>query len=90
MSHRLQPRERAMSALGRTLAARGAFAEAESLAMQAFVQLESRYEFLTGDRAGLLQEALAAVVDTYVASGKADKAAEWRQRLSTLARGPNE
>jgi tetratricopeptide (TPR) repeat protein len=89
LSHRLRPRERAMSALGQTLAARGAFAEAESLVVQAFVQLESSYEFLAGDRAGLLREALEAVVATCVASGKPDKAAEWRQRGAASPRGAN-
>jgi tetratricopeptide (TPR) repeat protein len=90
LSHRLRPRERAMFALGRTLAARGAFAEAESLVVQAFVQLESSYELLAGDRAGLLRESLEAVVETYVASGKPDKAAEWRQRGAASPRGANQ
>jgi tetratricopeptide (TPR) repeat protein len=74
---RIRPRARAASGLGLALAAQGKFAEAESLVVGAFRELEATEKTLAGDRHRLLDDARAAVVQVYTAGGKSEQAATW-------------
>ena len=76
----LRPRARAVSGLGQALAGQGRFAEAEPLVVQAFQELQANEHRIAGDRAGMVREALDAVVALYTAWGKPDKVAEWQAK----------
>ena len=84
LSLRMVPRPRAASALGQALAGQGKFAEAEPLAVQAFRDLQADERRIAGDRAGMVREALEAVITLYRAWGKPEKVAEWSAQLAAL------
>ena len=77
---RLHPRQRALSGLGQALAGQGKFAEAEPLVVQGYQELQANENRIAGDRAGMIREALDAVVALYTAWGKPDKVAEWQAK----------
>jgi eukaryotic-like serine/threonine-protein kinase len=88
LSLRMRPPQRAASGLARALAAQGKFSEAEPLVVQAFEDLRVNQRQLAGDQAGMVREALDAVIAVYDAWGKPEKVAEWRARVDELSVPP--
>jgi serine/threonine protein kinase/tetratricopeptide (TPR) repeat protein len=80
LGRRLRPPQRALSGLGLALAGQRRFAEAEPLVLRAFEELQANEARLAGDRAGMVREALDAVITFYTAWGRPEKVAEWKTR----------
>jgi tetratricopeptide (TPR) repeat protein/tRNA A-37 threonylcarbamoyl transferase component Bud32 len=78
LGRRLRPPQRALSALGASLAGQGKFIEAEPLVLQAFEELRINESRLAGDRVGMVREARDTVIAVYTAWGRTDKVAEWK------------
>jgi tetratricopeptide (TPR) repeat protein len=84
LAQRLRPKQRALSGLGQALARQGKFAEAEPLVLQAFQELKADELHLAGDRAGMVRQALEAVVELYRAWQKPEQLNEWSAKLEAF------
>jgi hypothetical protein len=78
---RLHPPQRAMSGLGRALAAQGKFVEAEPLVVRAFQELRTNERKLIIGGAEKVREAHDAIIALYRAWGKPEKVVEWKAKL---------
>jgi hypothetical protein len=72
----------AMSLLGGALLGRGRYAEAEPLLSQGYEGMMARQARIPASDQSRLREAAERMVRLYQAWGQADKAADWRAKLS--------
>jgi serine/threonine protein kinase/tetratricopeptide (TPR) repeat protein len=80
LGRRLRPPQRALSALGLSLAGQGKFADGERPVIQAYEELRDNEAGLAGNRAGVVREAFDAVIAFYRAWNRPDKVAEWQAK----------
>ncbi len=76
----------ARSMLGGTLLGQGKYAEAEPLLLAGYEGMKQREDKIPANGKVRLKESLQRLVQLYDATGRADKAAEWKQKLAEFER----
>ncbi|HZQ45744.1 MAG TPA: tetratricopeptide repeat protein, partial [Verrucomicrobiae bacterium] len=76
----------ARSMLGGTLLGQGKYAEAEPLLLAGYEGMKQREDKIPANGKVRLKESLQRLVQLYDATGRADKAAEWKPKLAEFER----